>query len=170
MSAVERELRLPAHLSSVRQARHFVRDVLLGCDLEALVDDSQLGTSELVANAVRHAGTELVLRLRVDDVVTIAIEDGQPELRRPVPVAGDQLAESGRGLHIVAAVAQDWGIRTAAGGKVVWFTLARPDHAGGDADVLSMQLRRPPVSVREEYEHHRHDVEARPRGRAESPG
>lgn len=144
MSFLERQLHLPEDLPSVTRARHFVRDVLMRWDLKALVDDAQLGTSELVANAIRHAGTDLVLTIRVDGVVTIAIQDGEPELRRPVIADSDFLAENGRGLHIVAAISQDWGITTAANGKVVWFNLALPHSAKDDADVLSMASHRRP--------------------------
>jgi anti-sigma regulatory factor (Ser/Thr protein kinase) len=136
MSLLERQLRLPEDLASVRTARHFVRDALLEWDLAPLIEDAQLATSELVANAVRHAGTDLTLTISVDDVVTVAIRDGQPELRRPVPADGDYLAENGRGLHIVATIADDWGITTAVNGKIVWFVMARPDIGGIDADLL----------------------------------
>ena len=149
MSTFERQLRLPEQLSSVTRARHFVRDVLLSWDLEALVDDAQLGTSELVANAIRHAGTDLALTVRVDGMVTIAIQDGQPELRRPVIADADFLAENGRGLHIVAAISQDWGITTAANGKVVWFSLALPKSTRDDADVLSIDRRRAAATTEE---------------------
>lgn len=143
MSEWDRQLHLPQDLRSVTRARHFVRDVLREWDLEPLVEDAQLGTSELVANAVRHAGTDLLLSIRVDGVVTIAIHDGQPELRRPVIADADVLAESGRGLHIVAAIANDWGITTAANGKVVWFNLALSDRLGADADVLELHSSGP---------------------------
>lgn len=143
MSTFGRELSLRAELGSVKRARHFVRDVLLEWDLEGLVDDAQLGTSELVANAVRHAGTPLHLTVTVDGVVTIAIHDGDPELRRPVMADADELAESGRGLYIVAAISRDWGITTAPNGKIVWFNLALPSSVATDAAVLSMQDGRP---------------------------
>lgn len=135
------ELHLPADLASVTRARHFVRDTLLGWDLPGLVEDAQLGTSELVANAIRHAGTDLLLTVSEDGPVTIAIQDGQPELRRPVAADADFLAENGRGLHIVAALSSDWGITTAVGGKIVWFALASPSSEGADASVLSFERR-----------------------------
>jgi anti-sigma regulatory factor (Ser/Thr protein kinase) len=141
MRAQERQLELPEDLSSVTRARRFVRDLLQTWDLHALVEDAQLGTSELVANAVRHAGTDLVLTVRVDELVTIAIRDGQPELRRPVIAGADFLAENGRGLHIVAAISDDWGITTAVNGKVVWFNLALPATEGHDADILAFAHR-----------------------------
>jgi anti-sigma regulatory factor (Ser/Thr protein kinase) len=143
MSALEKDLHLPQHLSSVTRARHFVRDVLMAWDLEPLVEDAQLGTSELVANAIRHAGTDLHLSIRVDGAVTIAIQDGQPELRRPVAADAGYLAENGRGLHIVASISHDWGITTASNGKIVWFNLALPDSGRSDAEVVSMAARRP---------------------------
>ena len=172
MSMLERELHLPETLPSVTRARHFVRDVLLAWGLDPLVDDAQLGTSELVANAIRHAGTDLVLTIRVDGVVTIAIQDGQPELRRPVIADSDFLAENGRGLHIVAAIAQDWGITTAANGKVVWFNLALPATAGDDADVLSIHRGRlaPTVEEDDEMQGVEEHAEARRRGQVESAG
>jgi anti-sigma regulatory factor (Ser/Thr protein kinase) len=112
----------------VTYARHFVRDALLEWDLRDLVDDAELGAAELVANVVRHAGTDLALTIRVDRTVTISIEDGHPDLRRPIAGDGGFPAETGRGLHIVAALARDWGITAAATGKVVWFDLALPDR------------------------------------------
>ncbi len=143
MNPTEAVLQLPCHPSSVTVARHYVRDLLLGWNLARLVEDAQLGTSELVANAVRHAGTELILTVSSGDSVTIAIRDSDPQLRRPVVSDDDALSESGRGLHIVAAISSDWGITATSGGKIVWFSLALPDDATSDADVLSMERRRP---------------------------
>ena len=142
MNPKDQVLQLPCHPSSVTVARHFVRDTLMAWNLPRMVEDAQLGTSELVANAVRHAGTGLHLSIRGGDMVTISIRDGDPQLRRPVVPEGDYLAESGRGLHIVAAISADWGIVSEHGGKVVWFSLAMPDSASTDADVLSMSERR----------------------------
>lgn len=172
MTFLERELHLPEDLPSVTRARHFVRDVLVGWDLEALVDDAQLGTTELVANAIRHAGTDLVLTIRVDGVVTIAIQDGEPELRRPVIADSDFLAENGRGLHIVAAISHDWGITTAANGKVVWFNLALPESATDDADLLSMASHRRPAPSGESEDMSEADAQAEARAaeHAESTG
>ncbi len=132
---------LPCDLASVTVGRHFVRDVLNAWHLPRLVDDAQLATSELVANAVRHAGTGLVLSVSLEEGVVIAIEDSRPEIRHPVLVGPGSMAESGRGLHIVAAVSSDWGIRATPTGKAVWFALALPDSASPDAEML--QLRRP---------------------------
>jgi anti-sigma regulatory factor (Ser/Thr protein kinase) len=139
VSGLDHVLALPQELGSVTKARHFVRDVLRSWDLADLVEDAELGTSELVANAVRHARTDLVLSVRVDGVVTVAIQDGEPELRRPVIADAGFLSENGRGLHIVAAISHDWGITTAANGKVVWFSMALPDGRDEDAEVVSLE-------------------------------
>src|SRR5690349_14646419 len=114
----ERELVLSCTLGSVTVARHFVRDTLLWWDLERLVEDAELGVSELVANAVRYAQTDVTLRICVDREMTVEVVDREPVLRRPMHGGPDNpLAESGRGLRIVAAVADDWGIEMRAGGK-----------------------------------------------------
>jgi anti-sigma regulatory factor (Ser/Thr protein kinase) len=108
-SARERELLLTCELASVRTGRHFVRDTLLEWNLARLVEDAELGVSELVANAVRYAKTEVLIQLSAGSQVTIAVVDRDPVLHRPVrPAQDDLLAESGRGLRIVAAVADDW--------------------------------------------------------------
>ena len=143
MTASEHIVRLPADLASVATARRFVRRVLADAGLDELADDGQLATSELVANAVRHAGTGAVLRVDIDAEVRIAVEDGHPELRQPVPAGDLEHAESGRGLRIVAAVSSDWGVSVSSAGKVVWFTLARPDLHSPDAEVRGITSRAP---------------------------
>lgn len=142
MTASERSITLPAELRSVTTGRHFARDVVTEWDLQQLADDVQLGTSELVANAVRHAGTEVTLTLRRDELLTVEVRDGHPVLHQPFSPHLDLTAESGRGLQIVAAISDDWGIASVANGKSIWFKLALPDRRRGDADVFSLDKRR----------------------------
>jgi len=140
----EQQLVLSCRLASVPVGRHFVRDTLLGWGLARLVADAELGVSELIANAVRYARTEVTLTVSAGEQVTIAVLDGEPRLSRPVPPIGeDMLAESGRGLRIVAAVADDWGVEARAGGKSVWFSLALPDGGTVDAELHQLQRARP---------------------------
>ncbi|MGW1267506.1 ATP-binding protein [Streptomyces sp. NPDC002491] len=87
-------------------------------------------TAELTANAVRHGhvpGRDFHLHLTlVEDVVRIEVTDTLAEKRPPSsPPATDSLSESGRGLLLVAALADDWGVtpRRAAPGKTVWAEL-----------------------------------------------
>lgn len=130
---------LACELRSVTIARHLVRDQLLRWRLERLVEDAELGVTELVANAVKHARTDLRLQVVVDDSATFSVTDGHPALRSPVGRAyGDALAESGRGLQIIAAIADDWGIRALPSGKEVWFSLPLPDLATLDATYYTL--------------------------------
>jgi anti-sigma regulatory factor (Ser/Thr protein kinase) len=142
MTTAERHIELPAELTSVREGRLFARDVVREWGLDGLADDVQLGTSELITNAVRHARTDVVLSLLLGDSLTVEVKDAHPELRRAELEADDELATSGRGLHIVAAVSSDWGVRRVPGGKAVWFTLTLPDLDAIDADVFMLRDRR----------------------------
>jgi anti-sigma regulatory factor (Ser/Thr protein kinase) len=101
-----------------------------------LVDDVLLVVSELVTNALRHGSGQITLTLEVDgELVVVTVGDegpGRPRVLDPV----ERGAEGGRGLALVAAVGQDWGVRpTADGGKVVWCVLAPP---GADQAALSV--------------------------------
>jgi anti-sigma regulatory factor (Ser/Thr protein kinase) len=144
MTPSERILHLPVELMSVRRGRIFARDVVNEWGLDELADDVQLAVSELITNAVRHAGTDVVLSLCLEDRLVVEVRDSDPELDHPLTgVAADPLATSGRGLQIVAAVSADWGVRTSSRGKAVWFALDLPDTASPDADVYAMSGRRP---------------------------
>ena len=130
---LRRTMELPCELPSVTSARHFVRDSLMEWGLPQLADDAQLGVSELVANAVRHARTPVELTLELNGGLRIAVHDQQPELLRPNPGPQvDVYAENGRGLQLVAAIAQDWGISTRDDGKVIWFALNARDETVAD--------------------------------------
>ncbi|MFF4544384.1 ATP-binding protein [Streptomyces sp. NPDC001435] len=86
--------------------------------------------AELTANAVRHGhipGRDFHLRLtRTGSTLRIEVTDTRSEKRpHPRPMAADADAESGRGLLLVAALANDWGVtpRPTAPGKTVWAEL-----------------------------------------------
>lgn len=87
-------------------------------------------TAELTAHAVRHGhvpGRDFHVRLTLaEGTFRIAVTDTRAETRPPAsPPATDSLSESGRGLLLVAALADDWGVspRRAAPGKTVWAEL-----------------------------------------------
>jgi anti-anti-sigma regulatory factor/anti-sigma regulatory factor (Ser/Thr protein kinase) len=109
-------------------ARAFVRDVLRSWQLAlpdtTLVARAVLLASELVANAVIHARTDLRLRLELrGDLLHLAVRDGSPRLLRLATIP-DPEAEGGRGLWLVEQLARAWGVnRHPDGGKVVWCTL-----------------------------------------------
>ena len=118
--------RMPFELraESAALTRGFAAGVLEGAGWRDQVDTAVLLVSELVTNAVRHAHGPCALVVNVaGDDVELAVEDGDPQ----APVARDAqgLEESGRGLLLVRALADRWGVRAVPGGKAIWFSLAR---------------------------------------------
>jgi hypothetical protein len=86
-------------------------------------DAAQLIASELVTNAVVHAGTSMELTLRlVAPHLHIAVRDGGEGHPR-INGAVDESAESGRGLLLVDALASAWGSLVPSTGKIVWATV-----------------------------------------------
>ncbi|WP_461063797.1 ATP-binding protein [Streptomyces pseudoechinosporeus] len=90
-------------------------------------------TAELSANAVRHGhvpGRDFHVQLTLaEDTFRIEVTDTRAEKQPPsTPPIPDSSSESGRGLHLVAALADDWGVtpRPAAPGKTVWAKLRVP--------------------------------------------
>ena len=108
--------------SSVRDARRFVGSTIDGLGVASVRDLALLLTSELVTNAVVHAGGEIRVCVIGDDRrIRVAVEDTSdtPPRRRE---AGEG-AVSGRGLCLVAELAEHWGVDIRDGGKAVWFEL-----------------------------------------------
>ncbi|MFI7409856.1 SpoIIE family protein phosphatase [Streptomyces sp. NPDC049627] len=121
---------------SVASARSFVRDTLQGWGFADIVDDAVVLTSELVTNAVVHAGTSAdVLCLRSDEGVRIEVADRYPE--REIPLQGSPVnmgspdREGGRGLQLCAALATRWGVEYTPTHKQVWFQLDLPERPVG---------------------------------------
>jgi anti-sigma regulatory factor (Ser/Thr protein kinase) len=122
----DRSVVVPATPGSVARSRRWVLDQARGggATRDALAA-TELVTSEVVTNAVRHAdgtGTvEIRIRLRAGDL-TVEVADGDP--RPPVPQSDRAGLPGGHGLHIVQASTSAWGWRPQrSGGKVVWFTI-----------------------------------------------
>ncbi|MFT9472679.1 ATP-binding protein [Streptomyces sp. 11-1-2] len=120
---------LQALPSRIGQVRRIVSAQLRYWHLDPLIDPAALGVTELLTNVHRHAepdkqcAVEIVLML---DRLTVSVRDQDPRL--PRLRACDPVATHGRGLALVAAVSQSWGMhaRDDGSGKVVWFTLAVP--------------------------------------------
>ena len=124
-SATQRVVRrqLASTPASAGVARRFANDVLSDWGVIELSDQVSLCVSELVTNALIHTATdvELVLRLTKASVRVEVIDQSE---RLPVVRDGSQGDTTGRGLTIVEAMADDWGIESAGNGKAVWFQLA----------------------------------------------
>ncbi|MFK4227406.1 SpoIIE family protein phosphatase [Streptomyces sp. NPDC019890] len=121
---------------SVATARAFVRDTLQGWGYSDVVDDAVVLTSELVTNAVIHAGTTAdVLCLRTEDGVRVEVADRYPEREIPIQGTGRSLGnldrENGRGLLLCAALASRWGVDYTPTHKLVWFQLDLPQRPVG---------------------------------------
>jgi anti-sigma regulatory factor (Ser/Thr protein kinase) len=129
----------------VTAARRFVRDVLNDRPPE-LVEAAELMASELATNCVRHAHTEFELAIHTDGQIRIEVSDrgeGRPTLLSPAP-----REVSGRGLRIVEAMADAWGVTPAANGKAVWFTLQHPVVGSEAASSRRSGDRRPTPRAR----------------------
>ncbi|MFE7131753.1 SpoIIE family protein phosphatase [Streptomyces sp. NPDC057638] len=121
---------------SVATARAFVRDTLQGWGYSDVVDDAVVLTSELVTNAVIHAGTAAdVLCLRTDDGVRVEVADRYPEREVPLQGSGGAIAsldsENGRGLLLCSTLASRWGVEYTPTHKQVWFQLDLPQRPVG---------------------------------------
>jgi serine/threonine-protein kinase RsbW len=118
-------MELESDPAAVASARQFVSATLWAMELDCLMDEATLVVSELVTNAVIHARTAVAVGVTVTpEKVRIAVSDDNSRL----PVVGEtpEDATSGRGLHLVGAIAQAWGVEEQATAKVVWAELPRP--------------------------------------------
>ena len=78
--------------------------------------------SELVTNAVLHAGTEIEVEVQLDgDILRVEVRDGDPRL--PTVRHYSLLSGTGRGLALVAETARSWDVEPLPTGKRVWFEL-----------------------------------------------
>jgi CheY-like chemotaxis protein/anti-sigma regulatory factor (Ser/Thr protein kinase) len=103
-----------------------------GCD--EIIEDAELVVSELVTNALLHAGTRCTLAAGLTErVLRLEITDrggGTPD-----PRAADLHDERGRGLLLVSALCTAWGVDSLPeGGKSVWAELLLSGAPNGDAD------------------------------------
>lgn len=110
---------------SASVARDLIGQACQAWGSPSLLHPARLVVSELVANAVEHAGTEhLVTVSRRGAALHLSVRDGDPRPPRLLPpapvVPGEPLDERGRGLRLVHATAFAWGSMPTRTGKVVW--------------------------------------------------
>ncbi|MFF3919481.1 ATP-binding protein [Streptomyces sp. NPDC001852] len=115
---------LPRAMESAPLARRLVRGAVEAWELQELAPDAEVVTAELVANAVQHAraaAMRVTVRRTGERAVQIAVFDRSrvlPFLKSPAPEE-----VGGRGLGIVDALAQSWGVDRLPWGKRVWADL-----------------------------------------------
>jgi serine phosphatase RsbU (regulator of sigma subunit)/anti-sigma regulatory factor (Ser/Thr protein kinase) len=124
---------LPARPASVHLARRFARQVLEAWAVPiAVVERAGLAVSELVTNGARHSEDALEVSLQRDDdrlrIVVFDTSHRLPDAAASGPVAED--ATSGRGLMLVEAVADRWGVDSTGLSKRVWAEFDLPGESG----------------------------------------
>jgi anti-sigma regulatory factor (Ser/Thr protein kinase) len=118
----------PVDPSSVAAARRWLLSTL-DARWAPVRDVAALLVSELVTNAVRHARRVLRVVIRTDGrTLRVEVTDDCQELPRVQDL--DDAATSGRGLQLVAAIADRWGVTPSDDGKSVWFEVGLPVQAG----------------------------------------
>ncbi|WP_193433681.1 ATP-binding SpoIIE family protein phosphatase [Streptomyces fodineus] len=142
----DREVRGRAVLSGSPLAPGTARALVRAALVEApevsarLVDDALAVVSELVTNAVVHAGTDVEVDWRLEESAAFVVEvsDRHPSRALRDALGGEgsyDSAEYGRGLRLVTTLAESWGVTYRAGGKTVWARLAPGGIEDPDAPV-----------------------------------
>ncbi|KUM92010.1 protein phosphatase [Streptomyces cellostaticus] len=123
-----------------------------------LADDAMAVVSELVTNAVVHAGTEVEVDWRLEEsgAFVVEVRDHHPARAPRDPSGGEapyEISDHGRGLRLVATLAESWGVTYRTGTKTVWARLPpggrdEPDEpapvpALETAEALAPQPQRP---------------------------
>jgi anti-sigma regulatory factor (Ser/Thr protein kinase) len=125
-SARNQRLTLDAQVTAPRQARDFLAAACCAWHAEQFIAPAGLVLSELVSNAVMHAGTELDVQLRLGDgVLLLSVHDTGPDMPRTTGQP-DPLTIGGHGLDIVSQMSETWGVAPDPGehtGKSVWCLL-----------------------------------------------
>jgi serine phosphatase RsbU (regulator of sigma subunit)/anti-sigma regulatory factor (Ser/Thr protein kinase) len=135
--------------AAVAAARCFVSNTLVSWGLSATdvrVTDAVLLASELVTNAIVHAGTSVRLTCQMrGSTVEISVLDRHPARMIPDPPSAADVVDrpSGRGLLLPAALSSSWGVTYAPAAKVIWFRLgpdAGPDGHAPTAPAVAAAL------------------------------
>lgn len=164
------DARLPAHPSSVARARKVLREILTMSRREDLLETAQLLVSEVVTNALVHAGTAIDFGVRAGEAgLRVEVTDGSTHM--PASRCYGVMAGTGRGLGLLQQLADRWGTLPRPGGKTVWFelgpgdrpdefasmpgsTVADPGPADGSEDVLDVVLLNVPLLLHAAWQEH----------------
>ncbi|MFD7864074.1 ATP-binding protein [Streptomyces sp. NPDC057682] len=133
---------VPHGPAGVGQARRRMRDQLRSHGVsDTVVDDAVLILSELLSNACRH-GRPLGRQTEAGDGdvrvawcvdrtggLTVEVTDGGGPTR-PIPATPSVTARGGRGLNIISALAEEWGVRDDSPGEVTVWVLVNEGHGG----------------------------------------
>ena len=123
-SAPEVSCAIEPETANIKRARSFVGRFVRDQGY-IYPEDAKLLTSEVVTNAIVHAGTEVTLRAVVDGAsLRVEVHDDSPLMPR-TDLRPDPSDEGGRGMTLIQGIAKDWGVdRVDGDGKILWFTVA----------------------------------------------
>nr|WP_281386011.1 ATP-binding protein [Nocardioides luti] len=157
------------HPASVGEARRLVREELARAGRDDLVETAELLVSEVVTNALVHAGTQISVRAWVL-AVGLRVEVGDGSTQLPAPRHNSTLAGTGRGLRMLQQMVDRWGAQPSGEGKTVWFELDRGDREGAESvldlsglpevdvvpgpDTLAVELRNVPLLIHVAWHQH----------------
>ncbi|WP_030252984.1 ATP-binding protein [Streptomyces violens] len=119
------DVALPPEVRRVAHMRRVTAAHLRYWDLDALVDSATVIVSELVTNAIQHGLGQQPIGLRVTrsaHELRIEVTDGTPQPARVRRANDDD--EHGRGLPLVAGLADGWGV--SRDGAMTWATFVLP--------------------------------------------
>lgn len=157
-------LELTPELASAAVARRAVMAAAQDWGFASLAGDVGLVTSELVTNAVLHAGTDVGLQLsHRDGIVRLSVADGDP--RFPTLRDDADTGLTGRGLRVVDGLTRAWGVAPAPAGKEVWCefgdraaeppALAAPPVVPAPAPAtITVRLEGVPIAMLQELKEH----------------
>src|SRR5579875_3419356 len=120
------EITLAPDTAAASRARAWLRDRLTAWQLDFRADDLLVVVSELVTNVVLHARSPIEITMSVGEgAIEVSVADTDD--RTPQPrLAGEIWDEGGRGLALVSALSDDWGVALRSPGKQVWVRLPAP--------------------------------------------
>ncbi|MEV0090602.1 ATP-binding protein [Streptomyces sp. NPDC050738] len=145
---------VPHGPAGVGEARHRMRASLRSSGVsDSVVDDAVLILSELLSNACRHGRPLGAAEIGDGDVraawrvekagrLTVEVTDGGGPTR-PVPATPSVTARGGRGLNIISALAQDWGVRDTAAGEVTVWVIVTDGQLGHRRDDFATRVAGP---------------------------
>ena len=121
----QEHLQLPPRPSVVGDARRAVTGWCRHWQLVHLVDAIELLVSELVTNAIVHGVGPVLVTADYDGKrLRVEVHDDDPDLPQGHVTAPTELDEHGRGLQLIAMLADTWGSTSTPDGKSVWIELA----------------------------------------------
>jgi len=141
-----------------------VRECLVSAERDDLVETAELLVSEIVTNALVHAGTPIEVAFSfIDGGLRVEVTDGSPH--EPARRGYGLSAGTGRGLMLLEEMVDEWGVVPDDPGKTVWFQFASRTglderspgpsaHPRGAEDAVTVELLDVPLLLHEAWRQH----------------